>query len=290
MNRLDLIQAFVIVTDCGTLQKAAEQLHQTSAAVSRKITRLENYLGVKLLERNHSGATPTPMGQTFYHACKKALGEVEQAERLVFQAVEEPEGELRVFLNEYYMRVYILPRLRKFMQNYPKIALDFHIEEKAPDFKKYGMDIFFGTSLPGADDLVRKPLIKTRHVLCASPSYLKRKGKPKAISELLQHDYIAHGGRDQKELVYLASGEPLALNPCLVVNDSNTAINLALQGFGLIWVIESFIDTLLEKKKLCIVLPGQQEKPVMTYAYYRYQKPIDNKVKAFLDFFSVEAN
>jgi len=286
MNRLELAQALITVADYGSVQKAAIQLHQTDAAISRKITKLETYLGAKLIDRQRTGAVLTALGQHYYHECKKAIAQFNQAEALVKSSVKEPSGPLTVVTNEFYANQFIIPKLKRFLETYPKIKLTLDIAEVLPDFKKKKMDIIFGVSLKGADSLVRKHIDQLRYVLCASPSYLKKYGKPESPSELLQHHFIAHASRENPANIVLNKDQLIVIKPTVLINHSSTIVAAALNGLGVIWIPDSFVSTFIKKKKLVEVLANYNEERSDVYLYYQYQKPSNNRVNAFVDFFS----
>lgn len=286
MNHLDLAQAFIAVADCGSVQKAAQHLHQTDAAISRKITKLETHLGATLIKRERSGALLTDIGQRYYHQCKKALHEFALAETIVKEKQKEPEGVLRVVANQFYVNHFILPATKEFLKKHPKINLQIDVAEVLPDFKKTKMDILFGVGLKGSDDLVQKRVDQWRHILCASPRYLKQAGTPATTAELLKHDFIAHGSRNNPEIVSINEEHPVTMQPTLIINQTTCIIEAALNHLGIIWVPEPFVQPLLKQGKLIEILTKYNQKKLDIYLYYQYQKIVDAKIKAFVEHFS----
>lgn len=144
MNKFDLAQALIAIVDSGSIHKAATKLFQTDAAVSKKLSKLEEHLEVQLLERNRKGLLLTEAGQRYYREIKKALNQFDLAEQCLSEERKEPQGELRVTLNPYYTKTMIMPRLQEFLKRYPKILLSLDVSEVLPDFNAKKMDILWG--------------------------------------------------------------------------------------------------------------------------------------------------
>lgn len=287
MNKLDLAEALIAIADTNSIQQAAKKIHQTNAAISKKLTKLEAHLGIQLVNRGRKGLVLTEAGQRYYHEAKKALAQFQVAEKSVVQTIQEPEGELRIACNQYYAEKVIIPKLFGFMKKYPKLKIFLDVAELLPDFNARKMDILFGVSVPGPDNLVRKKIAATRYVLCASPAYLKRKGVPHSPAELLQHDYIAHCARKPSDLITLDNDEQIILKPKLLINNTQAAIQAVLEDIGFLWTHESRVSELLKKKKLIQILDKYTKQHNNVYAYYEYQPYCDPKIQVFLDFFKI---
>lgn len=286
MNKLDLAEALIAIADCSSIQQAAIKLHQTNAAISKKLSKLESHLGTQLVRRERKGFTLTEAGQRYYHEAKKALAQFNVAEQSVGQEIKEPQGELRIVSNQHYAQKIILPKLPSFLSRYPGLKVNLDVAEILPDFNARKMDILFGVSWQGSDNLVRKKIDVTRYVLCASPAYLKRKGKPNSSTELLQHDFIAHSARKPNNIIILDNDEQIVMKPKLFINNTQLIIQAALESLGILWTHEDRVSELLAKKKLVRVLDQYMQNPINVYAYYEHQPYVDPKIQAFLNFFS----
>lgn len=288
MNKLDLAEALLAIADAGSIHKAAIKLCQTDAAISKKLRKLEEHLETQLIERSRKGLLLTESGQRYYHDVKKALQQFDLAEHGILEEKKEPQGELRVTLNPYYMETMILPKLKHFIETYPKILLILDVSEVLPDFNAKTMDILWGFSCanPEEKDLVCKKIGETHYVLCASPHYIKRKGMPHSISELLQHDIISHAARKKPPyFIPFKNNQQLIINPILLVNNSQAMIQAALEHIGIVWAHEYMIEQLVKQKKLMLLLPNEMEKSKPVYAFYEFQMYQEPRIKVFIDFF-----
>lgn len=286
MNLFDCIQALIAVADKGSVQKAAHTLAQTPAAISRKITKLENHLGVQLVKREKSGAVLTRLGQHYYHQCKQGVAYIDAANQLSRVAKEEPCGILKVTISDYYLQHTILPRLQAFKKRYPKIDCYFNVVEIIPHFKDVDIDILFGVSIQGDDNLMQKRIDQWRHLLCVSPLYLQKQPLPKTPAELLQHNFIAHTARKPNNIIYLNEVEALKIKPTFYFNQTASIIAAALAGLGIIWVPEPFVKAHIDSGALIEIMPQHHVNTIPAYVFYRQQKIPSPKVRAFIDFFT----
>lgn len=289
MNQFELAHTFLNIADKGSIQKAAQKLDQSEAAVSKKLKKLEAWLGVQLIIRKRSGLLLTPEGQQYYQETRKAIEYFLNAEMSLRQKKKAPEGTLTVVSNDYYFREFILPRLPAFSKKYPKILLNIQIAEVLPHFKDTGIDIVFGGSAVGEDNMVRKRLCDTRYVLCASPHYLKKQGLPQAPAELFQHHFIAHASRNPPNRIVLDNEEALLLTPSFLMNNTSMMIEVSLQHLGFIWTHENLVATHLEQKTLVTFLSSYTQQSWPVYAYYDYQTHINPCIKVFMEFFASKA-
>jgi DNA-binding transcriptional LysR family regulator len=167
-----------------------------------------------------------------------------------------------------------------------KIHLD--ATEKLPIFNAKEMDILFGCAEicdGGDENLVRKKIGLSRYVLCASPKYLKRKGVPYSTAELLQHDFIAHGGRQIPEVITLDNSERIITKPKLIFNNTELILQAALSDLGFIWIDEEIAKNLINKKKLIVMLEQYTQETTNVYLFYEYQYKLDPKIRVFADYF-----
>ncbi len=286
MNIFELASTFITIAHQGSIQSAARYLHQTEAAISKKLKKLEEHLKTQLIIRKRTGLLLTEAGQHYYQLSKATLEQFAQAEAQLRQKQKEAEGVLTIVSNDHYFQHRILPGLPAFMKKYPKIKLNFKLEEILPDFKYRSMDIIFGSSNPGDNNLVRKRIEQTRYVLCASPKYLKQHGVPRSSSELLQHHFIAHTSRQPANRIVFDDEEAIVLNPILSMNTTNAMIESCLKHVGFIWTHETLVKSYLHSKKLEYFLEKKTKNIYDVYVYYQYQTYSNLCIKAFIDFFT----
>jgi DNA-binding transcriptional LysR family regulator len=286
MNKLDLAEALIAIADSGSIQQAASKLHQTNAAISKKLAKLEAHLATQLIQRQRKGMILTEAGQRYYHEAKKALAQFNLAEEVVTQSRIHPRGELKVVSNCYYAENYILPELPHFLACYPDILLTLEVAEILPNFNAKKMDILFGVSVAGELHLVQKRIDTTRYVLCASPQYLTQKGTPQSSIELLQHDFIGHSMRKTQNVIMLDQDKQILIKPKLLFNNTQLMIQAAVADLGFIWTHENIVSDFLINKKLIRILDNLTRQPITVYAYYEQQQYSNPKIQAFMKIFA----
>ncbi len=175
---------FAAVLEAGNFVRAGEALGLTQSAVSRSVQRLEERLGVRLLERTSKTIRLTEDGERF---CAEALplfsqlGEV--AEGMV-KAAGKARGRLRINVESSFARLFLAPRLGAFLKAYPEVRLELLVRERLGDLVAEGIDaaILFGEPVPSA--LIARRLLQVHILTCASPDYLARCGRPRKPADL----------------------------------------------------------------------------------------------------------
>lgn len=286
MSKLERIKTFITVVEEQGFGLAAKKLHLTAAAVSKQVQGLEDQLGITLLQRSTRHLELTPLGQQYFLEVKKALGQLDAAEALINQATAEPTGLLRVTAARYFGVNFILPYLSEFLQSYPKIRLDLELAERFPDLMREEIDLLIGVSRDeSAPELVRRRILSTRYIFCASPGYLKKFGMPAKPEDLKQHRYITHTIRNEINYVNFQSYGNVYLEPYLYLNDTRAMRECALQGLGIVKLHDYSIKKDIESGKLIEILKKYSIEELPVYLFYRSSRHLDPKIRVFIDFY-----
>lgn len=287
MNELACIEAFVTIVDYGSQLEAAKRLHQTGAAINKKLAKLEEKLGVLLLDRDNKTSKLTPIGERYYHAYKELLEKLEETHQIAKLDKARPKGRLMISVNRAIANNWIVPHVKAFLKRYPDINLVFDIAEKPSDYVPGKQDILIASDFIRHENLVRKNCFITRDVLCASPQYLKQQGEPKKLSDLHQLHYIGLCARSPLNTIQLSDNKSLEINqPYIRINDDQTTIELALKHLGFIFIKEYEVSNELQSGKLIEILPKLNKTKAHIAIYYHYQQYLDPKIRVFVDYFS----
>ncbi len=287
MADLDRFELFTRVAEIGSITHAAEQLRMTKASLSKQIQRLEADLNINLFLRHKQRLHLTPEGQTLLFQCKRLCKELENTRDLCQAFHEEPTGTLHIVVFTYFAQRLIYPKLKGFLQLYPKLKLIIDPTEKVPDFTREQIDIAVGFSLPvpNPGEVIQKRILTTRYVLCASPGYFKLYGQPKHLKDLAHHRYIGHTERIGEYTIRLKPQYSLQLQPYLLASSVSAMIECAKQGLGLIqlplYVLEEYLNTgeLIE-----VLSEYQADNAYVFYHYPKYAHP-QPKIRKFIDYF-----
>lgn len=277
------METFVLTSELGSLAAVARKLGISPAAISKQLTRLEEDLGVQLLIRSTRKIALTDVGISYCQQCRRILEEVEEASSLISHIKSEPSGTLKIISGRHFAGAYIVPNMKEFLARYPKLEINLELAERIPDFQAEDIDVLIGMSLSAPIDAIQKRIASTSYAYCASPAYLKSWGVPKKPHDLKKHRYIAHSMRRPDNELVFGGKEVVSLTPYLRVNDTQTMLQLALDGLGIVKLHRYVVEEPMSKGTLRELLPAYS-KEIPLYVAYPQRRFISSKVRCFIDF------
>lgn len=286
MDRLDAMAVLLAVVEAGSLSAAARKLRMPLATVSRKIADLEAHLRAKLMLRTRRGTELTEAGLTYLEASRRILEQVEEAERIAAGEYSAPRGELRITASTLFGQRHVLPIALAFLEQNPEISLKLHLEDRQINLADEHIDIAVRIGHLDAGGLIAMKVGEVRRVICASPAYLNRRGRPRTPEELGDHDGISFRGFvTSPEWRYRGDNPALGEEPKarLSVNSTIAAIDAAEAGFGLVRVLSYQVEEQLRQGTLEAVLEEFAPAPLPVSLAYAEGGLRSLKVRAFLD-------
>jgi LysR family transcriptional regulator, regulator for bpeEF and oprC len=291
MKNLDTLVVFVQVAESQNFSKAAEWLGMTPSGISKAISRLEDDLRVKLLNRTTRVVKLTDEGQMFFERCRAILHDVEDAEGALASAIAAPSGRLRVQMPVGFGTNVVLPRLPKFLEQNPDLTLDLELSDRIADLAYDGLDATIVLGPQRDSSLVSVKLYQTRLVSVASPDYIRRYGEPKTPDDLDQHKCLGHyesrsGAYRALDLKKDGTSYSKALFGRLNINHAPSLIEMAIAGLGIARAATFMAEEAVKAKKLKIVLKdyvGVGPEISLLYLPARHYSP---RVRAFTQFIS----
>lgn len=190
MAKFSQYQMFVSVVNAGSLSAAAEQLHLSVAAVSKKLAALELHLGAKLIIRSTRHFEVTPQGEAFYRSCCDILQAVVSAEEEISKSTGEPAGTLKVSLPQILIPTKYLGYINDFASQHPKVKLDLEVSNKPVDLSQQQCDFSLRVGKTIDKKFHRVALAKTSPILVVSPGYIFKNGMPKTLKQIGQHRFL----------------------------------------------------------------------------------------------------
>jgi DNA-binding transcriptional LysR family regulator len=190
----DKLKVFHAAADAGSFTHAGEQLGLSQSAVSRQVGALEQELSVPLFHRHARGLILTEQGELLYHTAHEVLMKLEAARAKLTDSREKPHGELRVTSTVGIGVHWLTPRLGEFLDLYPDIHITLITSEQELDLSMREADVAIRLRQPVQPDLIQRKLFAVHFHAYASPEYLKRRGTPRAVDELDDHQILAMGG------------------------------------------------------------------------------------------------
>jgi DNA-binding transcriptional LysR family regulator len=288
MENLTDIAVFVRVVECASFTKAADQLELSRAVISKYITRLEERLGARLLNRTTRRLSLTEAGAELFEASRGALERIDEAEQAITRLQREPKGRLKVNAPMSFGILHLAPALPEFLKRYPGIHIDFKMDDRMVDLVQEGFDV--GVRIASLQDssLVAKKLAPCRQVLCAAPSYLEEFGEPQTPDDLVAHNCILyHYSSSANVWRFIApNGREIsvAVTGNLRANNGIAEREVAVQGLGLHYTPTFYVGDLLREGKLKRVLPEYALPELGVHAVYPQRAYVAPKVRAFVDF------
>jgi DNA-binding transcriptional LysR family regulator len=284
MNKLKHMKTFMLVAQEKSITEAAKILRITKAAASKQILELEKSLKTQLLHRLSHTLRLTDSGMLFYKSLKNVFSAVADAEAVVNEIHKKPVGTLRIACHRYFGEKIIINNLREFSTLYPDLRLDVELGDRFPDMEKENFDILCGIDHEGPDHLVRKKILTTRQILCATPQYLAKYGTPKTPDDLKNHRFITHSFRSPDNVLIFKNNKEVILDFKVRVNDAQAMLKCALQDIGFIKIFSYFIDEYLKSGRLVEILKDNREAAKSIYIFYQQRKFLPNKIRVFIDF------
>lgn len=284
MDRLGSMSILVTVSETGSLSAAAQRLNSPLTTVSRKIADLERHLETQLLTRTSRRITLTDAGKSYVAACKRILDQVVEAERTAKGEYTSPRGEIRITAPIVLGRLHLVPILSEFLQAYPDIDARLTLADRLVDLTEEEIDVALRVGELPDSTLVATRIGTAHRVFAASPSYLRRKGTPRASSDLARHDCIGVQGFTVPSFWGFPNDGTLPTRYRLIVNSTDAACEAAKGDLGIISVFSHHITSSFQDGSLVPVLPalGRPTLPLSLVRTSGGYEPV--KLRAFFDF------
>lgn len=288
---LSSVSVLSAVIEGGSFSKAAGNLGLTPSGVSRAIARLEERVGVRLLNRTTRSLNLTDEGRVFYANINPLVAGIEDAVTLAAGASQQVRGRLRVNTDAFTSRLLLAPRLHEFLKSYPDLSLDLIARDQLGDLVGDGFDLSVRFGQPAASSLVARRLLESRIVTVAAPAYLRRHGQPQEPPELTGHDCIQvrnplTGQPYPWEFVKGRRRIEVPVSGRLLLTEVGSILATCLSGVGVAQIKEIGIREQLARGELVDLFPSWAGERLPLYALYPSRHLPAAKVQAFVEFVS----
>lgn len=285
MTNLGDLEIFVRVVSTGSMSAAGRLLGLSPAVVSKRIKRLEERLGTRLLQRTTRQISLTEAGQGFYDRVLGVLAGVEDAEAFASGRSGQVRGTLRISAPTSFGRVHVAPHLKTIMDAHPDITVNLILSDTFVDIVGEGFDLAIRIGELIDSSLVARRLAPVRRILCASADYIEQNGMPETVEDLQRHRCLpAHNHEPWKlegpsgTLSYRAEGR-------LVTNSSEVVREAVLAGMGIALRSTWDVGPDLKSGRLVQVLPEWEGlRSLAVSAVYPSRQFLPAKVRTFIDY------
>jgi DNA-binding transcriptional LysR family regulator len=284
---LDRLAALVWVVDLGSFTKAAERLGTPKSTVSRRISSLEDDLGIRLLHRSTRKVTPTEAGRALYARASRAIAELEDAVRAVEDLGDVPRGELRVTAPVDFGAAVLADLAKEFLDAYPEVSLTLEITNRVVDLIGEGFDAALRFGTLSDSSLVARRLAPSRLGFFASREYIAAHGVPERLVDLRDHALLLFRGAlgpGPLEVTTPRGRAALDMSGRLACNDFSFLRRAVLASAGIALIPLLIVDDRESQGRLVRVLPDHFVPTGDLHFVYPSARHLSANVRAFRDF------
>jgi DNA-binding transcriptional LysR family regulator len=288
VDRLASMEIFDKVVACRNFSAAARQLRLSQAAVSKHVQALEDWVGARLLNRTTRRLSLTEAGAAFHKYCARILEEVAEGKEAAAATHVLPRGTLRFTAPIPFGTAHLPSVLQEYAARYPDVALEVALTDRRVDIVEEGFDLAIRVGPLPDSTLIARPIARSRFVLCAAPSYLRKRGEPRRPAELCSHDCLvfSHHGQQGPSVWEFAGRhgpESVEVAGRLKSNNADLLLAAAVSGAGIFLAPSFHVAEELRKGRLLSLLPDHVRAESVIQAVYPYSRHLSAKVRAFVD-------
>jgi DNA-binding transcriptional LysR family regulator len=290
MIDLNELAIFAQVVERKGFAAAARALGLPKSTVSRKVSQLEERLGVRLLQRSTRRLSVTEIGQIYYRHCAAMLAEAESAQDAIDSVRAEPRGRLRITCPVSLMQSYMAGIVSRFLAGHPRVAIDLEATNRRVDVIEEGVDVALRVRFPPLEntDLVMKRLAPSRQVIVASPRLITAPGapgEPEALASLPAIAFNRSAARYAWDLRHAEKGERSVVFEPRYVTDDMAALRLAAEdGVGVVQLPLLMVREQLHAGTLVAALPGWEPASGIIHAVFSSRRGQSPALRTFIDF------
>ncbi|GFM79310.1 LysR family transcriptional regulator [Pseudomonas cichorii] len=286
MDKLQAMQAFVTVVDCGSQTAAADKLGLSRPVISRFLAELEEWTGARLMHRTTRRLNLTAAGAEVLPLCRRMLDLAEDMRAVVAAPEDEPKGLLRITSSTSFGQAQLTQAVTEFVGRYSQVRVDMVLLDRTVNLVDERLDLAIRITNDLDPNLIARRLTTCRSVVCASPAYLKAHSVPESIEDLALHNCLTHTYHSSSLWHFTRKGLPcsVAVKGNLSTNDAITTLQAALCGAGIALLPTYLAAPLIQNGQLVPLLTGCQPMELSIYAVYTSRKHMSSALRALLDF------
>jgi DNA-binding transcriptional LysR family regulator len=286
MDRFAHLRTFTQVVSSRSFSAAARKLDVSPAAVGKQIASLEKWLGARLFDRTTRHLRLTETGQDFHERSKRILEELEEARYAACAGQREPRGQLKISAPVSFGVLRLGRALARFLAANPRVSIDMHLDDRKVNLVADGFDCAIRIGAVQETNVIARPIGSSPFVLCAAPSYLKRRGVPQSPAELRDHHCLRYTLGPLQWRFIDASGmeERIAVSGPLQANNGLLLCTAVVEGFGVTYAPHFIVAEALESGQLVRLLPRHETVSTPIHVVYPAGRHIPTKVRRFAEF------
>tara|TARA_R110000868_G_scaffold8205_3_gene42505 strand:+ start:101630 stop:102505 length:876 start_codon:yes stop_codon:yes gene_type:complete len=282
MNEMEI---FAAVVEAGSFSKAGERLNVSKSFISKKISKLEDELKVKLIQRSTRSLNLTEAGTLFYQHAKTILEGANAAYEAMADMQGKVKGRLRVTMAPGLARQ-LTAVITSLLAEHPELTISLETEQRQVDIVNEGFDLAFRSANLNDSNLIARQITSLTTSLVATPGYLAKHGTPKTPDDLTQHNCCTYTNNKRlQQLIFIKHDKPtlVEVNGNLVTNDSQVILQSVLSGTHMMMLPDYMIEDYLVSGELVRCLPDYHMAEHPLYAMYPDREYLPMKTKVFIE-------
>jgi DNA-binding transcriptional LysR family regulator len=285
MQDLNEIAIFARVVREQSFTKAARALGLPKSTVSERVSRLEERLGVRLLERTTRHVRPTAAGAAYYERAARVVAEIEEANAAVTDIHRSPKGLLRVASPLLFGHAFLGDFVAEFLVTHPEIEIELIVADRRFDVVEEGLDLAIHVLGPIEASLIARKIGTAERMCVASPDYLRQREAPKAPRDLAKHSCLVSSNDRRANWIFTKDGrsEAIAVQGRYSVNSVQLALSAALRGAGIAVLPAFFCAEALRAGLLAPVLEDWSLGRSEIHVVYPGSRHLSARVRLFVD-------
>jgi len=288
MDRFEDMQTFVAVVEAGSFTGAADRLDTAKSAVSRRVSSLEERLGVQLLRRTTRQLNLTDSGRSFYEHSARILADLEEAESAVAQEHGELRGTLRIALPLSFGLRHMGKPIAEFSRLHPRVEFDLDLNDRRVDLVEEGADLALRIGNLSDSSLIARRLFEARTVVCGSKAYFDKHGVPKTPEELRDHHCLVYSNLQDpgKWVCRDAAGDThkVTVKTTMSATSGDFLSEAAIEGLGIVMQPTFIAGEAISRGELVPILTDYQWPVTPAWAAYPPTRHLSFRVRQFIDF------
>jgi DNA-binding transcriptional LysR family regulator len=287
MNELECIRAFVKVVEVGSFAEAARQTGTVKSVISKRVSQLEEYLELQLIQRSTRRLTITDGGAEFYERSIPLLAGLEEAKESVSSVEWGLTGNFKVSCISSFAAAYLAADLCEFQREHPDLTIELQQHDRFCDPVQEGFDICIQPKGPTRGTLEKVDILSLRRLIVATPSYIQQNGQPLKPKDIKSHRF-AHNNHISPESIiwFQKDGQTIEvpIKPDILTNTIWMMHAAVMQGRHMAMMPAFFIEKELVTGKLLPILPDFKIPSAQLSVFYKRSPFVPMKVRIFVNF------
>lgn len=286
MDRLTALHVFSTIVEQGSLSGAADKLDISRAKVSRYLAELESWMDTRLLHRTTRRLSLTSAGEETLNVAHQLLGMTETLENIRSQNSTELKGQLRLTTSLSLVDSLLIDAVGKFMEKWPQTSVDILTTDNSVNLVESRIDLAIRITNDLEPNVVAKRIGECRSVVCASPEYIQKRGKPTDVQSLVYFNCLSFAYYGRAAWVFDGPNGPesVAISGTISSNLSEVLLIATLKGHGISLQPVATAKPLIARGQLVELLTEWKPKSLGVYIVYANRKQITPLQRGFIDF------